>query len=269
MIIDFFKKAKLDESDCSIKSSYGAKQDKHSIIKLPTDNRVFEYQLLRKDKDNINTAYYRNGFLYNVYPRNESLSLDEDRDKAYFARYVVLNGKKYDLCSPKDVIEIKIPNFKKNTGAFSYPTRNLAYIMKIRAQKIYQKELAIPTVFTTVNLMMVSNIGWQAKDYNRLISQLERLEEYKYASILREGINNYTGLLINNSTGYYDHIWNDEETRRYAQRVIEFEWIEDNLPDIAPKSLNGYSRMKHANSKNYVMLKNRAKELGMELNDNL
>ena len=30
----------------------------------------------------------------------------------------------------------------------------------------------------------------------------------------------------------------------------EYDWITDNLPDIAPKSLSGYKRMKNSNNKN-------------------
>ena len=396
MLFDFLKKPKQSELNIQEFSSFGARQDKRAIIQLPQNDTVFLYHLRKSDKENQNTAFYKNGYLYNVYPRNNSLTLDENRDVAYFARFIICDGKKYDLCNPKDVIELKMPNFEKNNSSFSYVTRNLAYIFKMRAQRIYQKELAVPIVFTAVNLMLISGIGWQPKDFERLISQLERLEEYYYATILRDSINSFQSSLLNselkqaeiafktidlarqfdtdlvvmpylgcsceecakyqgrvysitgkdkrypklpdvirktgkvhpgchhsiqvfyewekitkyiyNDSGqaemiYVDpiqnsnrpfrddrsvyekrkyeesqqkrikkessEIWDAESTRKYAKRVIEYEWIEDNLPDLAPKSLGGYTRMKHTNSKNYQRIKEKAAELGKVLDDNI
>lgn len=42
----------------------------------------------------------------------------------------------------------------------------------------------------------------------------------------------------------------------------EYDWITDNLPNIAPKSLSGYKRMKNSNSKNYQNIVSKAKEKG-------
>lgn len=42
----------------------------------------------------------------------------------------------------------------------------------------------------------------------------------------------------------------------------EYQWITDNLPDIAPKSLSGYKRMKNSNSKNYQNIVSKAKQKG-------
>lgn len=40
----------------------------------------------------------------------------------------------------------------------------------------------------------------------------------------------------------------------------DFEWIKNNLPEIAPKSLSGYVRSKNANSSNFQKLVLAAKE---------
>lgn len=45
----------------------------------------------------------------------------------------------------------------------------------------------------------------------------------------------------------------------------EFKWLSENLPEISPKSLSGYRRMKHSNSKNYQNLIKKAKEKGYEI----
>lgn len=53
-----------------------------------------------------------------------------------------------------------------------------------------------------------------------------------------------------------------EETQRAE---IEYSWILEHLPEIAPKSLGGYSRMKNANSKNYQIIKQQAYDLGYDI----
>ena len=47
-----------------------------------------------------------------------------------------------------------------------------------------------------------------------------------------------------------------------AKARAEYEWICANLPDIAPKSLSGYSRMKNANTANFQKLIEAAKAKG-------
>ena len=51
----------------------------------------------------------------------------------------------------------------------------------------------------------------------------------------------------------------------YIKRKAEYDWICANLPDLAPKSLGGYTRMKHSNSKNYLKIKETAAKIGREL----
>ena len=49
----------------------------------------------------------------------------------------------------------------------------------------------------------------------------------------------------------------EEENNR-----IDYDWIWENLPDISPKSLSGYVRMKNSNSANYQKIKKAAEEKG-------
>lgn len=51
------------------------------------------------------------------------------------------------------------------------------------------------------------------------------------------------------------------------QNKVEYTWICENLPDLAPKSLSGYSRMKNSNSANYRKIRSLMKEKGFELNE--
>lgn len=51
------------------------------------------------------------------------------------------------------------------------------------------------------------------------------------------------------------------ETAR-AQHATDYKWIQRNLPDLCPKSISGYSRMKNQNTKNYQKIVQAAAEKG-------
>ena len=45
----------------------------------------------------------------------------------------------------------------------------------------------------------------------------------------------------------------------------EYDWLFEHLPEIAPKSLSGYVRMKNSKSNNFMKLVEKAKESGYEI----
>ena len=67
----------------------------------------------------------------------------------------------------------------------------------------------------------------------------------------------------------------DKEKEEYGAFITEFlskekntkdyEWILNNLPEIAPKSLSGYSRMKNSKSKNFIKIVVEAEKLGYKI----
>ena len=63
---------------------------------------------------------------------------------------------------------------------------------------------------------------------------------------------------------YEDYI---KEKRRKENTKIEYEQIVAAMPDIAPKSLSGYARMKNANTENYRKLVEQAKEKGISISE--
>ena len=56
----------------------------------------------------------------------------------------------------------------------------------------------------------------------------------------------------------------EREVKR-GQDMRDFQWIQDNLPDICPKSLTGYRRMKNQNTKNYRKIVEAARAMGYEI----
>ena len=53
------------------------------------------------------------------------------------------------------------------------------------------------------------------------------------------------------------------KTKRKDMQTLQ--WLQENLPSIAPKSLSGFRRMRTTNSKNYQKLVAEARKLGKEI----
>ncbi len=129
-------------------------------------------------------AYYKNGVLYNVNPRNKRVSLDEDRQTAYDAQYIVLNNVKYDLEDANSIASIVVPCYDDIKGGMPHTTFDLGYILKMRVGKEERPHLAVPLSYKTANIMMASPIAWQKKDYYRLVVQLWSIGEIAYGDYL-------------------------------------------------------------------------------------
>ena len=63
---------------------------------------------------------------------------------------------------------------------------------------------------------------------------------------------------------YKDEYWVKLESMR-KKELEDFEWVKENIPAKCPKSISGYRRMKHSNSKNFQALAIAAKGLGRDI----
>ena len=52
------------------------------------------------------------------------------------------------------------------------------------------------------------------------------------------------------------------ESEQEIQDRADYDWIRENLPDVAPKSFGGYRKMKNSNSQNYIKLVSAASDKG-------
>lgn len=168
-------------------------------------------------------AYFRNGELYDVFPRNHEISLDEDRQTAYSARFIVSDDIKYDLENPESIKSIKIPNFKSTSG-MPYITRNMAYIIKMAASAEHRPHIAVPLVYKAANLMMACDIAWGKDEYYRIIKQLWLIGEIKYGDYLLSSLEKRVPYL---SDGTYitRAVW--ENKKNLANTLNEDLWLID------------------------------------------
>lgn len=176
-LFDLFKKNKqLNNSDPTFKEILMPARTEPQPPFLPTEKEPI-----------IATGYeaqFKNGVLFNVKPRNTKISLEEDRQTAYNAQYIVLNNVKYDLEDADSISSIVIPRYDDIQGSTPQTTFDLAYILKMRVGKEERPHLAVPLAYKTANMMIASPIGWQKKDYYRLVIQLWSIGEVAYGDYL-------------------------------------------------------------------------------------
>lgn len=116
-------------------------------------------------------AYFKNGFLYDVNPRNTAISLYEDRDIAYNAKIIVSDGITYNLENEQSIKKIKIPSFSNSYDT----TSSLDYILRMCASNLRNEgknELSILVLKKAIEIMPFSNLMWSQKDYLRIVSWL-------------------------------------------------------------------------------------------------
>ena len=115
-----------------------------------------------------NTAYFINGSLVDVHPRNSKNTLYEDRGIAYNARFIVSDGITYDLTKYSDIIKMAIPNF---TDAYD-TTSSLDYILRMCASNFRnqgQNRISVAVLAMATKMMIYSHIGWSSKDFKRIV----------------------------------------------------------------------------------------------------
>lgn len=111
------------------------------------------------------TAYFRNGKLYKLYP--------SDLDSWYDVRYLVSDNKVYDLEKVEDIGKIPIPDFKRMEDDNYGVTGLLDYVLRMKAGAFYnrkEKELCSACLWKATEIMFSDTLClWQKKDYIRLI----------------------------------------------------------------------------------------------------
>ena len=206
----------------------------------------------------------KHGVLIDVFPRNKNISLYEDRQTAYSADYFVMNGKIYDLTKIEDVKNIEIPDFILNGDV----TSGIDCLMYMHRGNEDNPELEIAIVNKAFELM--TNSKWQHnhQKYIALTVCLMNIDRFDLADTLYE-----------QALPYFD----DSEEIKYVNqdynalkdiyikkslRKKEYALVKENLPDLAPESFSGYSRIKTMNTQNYQKILSLMKEKGFDIEQN-
>lgn len=163
-----------------------APKDNQGAIIMPNRSDAPPQQLYAssdKKRQDEATVFFKNGVLYDVSPRNKHVTLDEDRDVAYNARFIISDGVKYDLEDAESIRQIKIPKFNSTKG-MPYLTRDMGYLLRMCAGNDTRTNLTVPLIYKAVNIMIASPINYGKKDYFRLVARLWELGEFTYGDHL-------------------------------------------------------------------------------------
>lgn len=115
-------------------------------------------------------AFYRNGMLYDVYPRNLAISLYEDRQVAYDADIVVSDGVEYNITTLEGIQALSTPDFSATGDILE-----LSYILKMRCGVIVDQNLVPIFIDKVLQLMRASKMLWSARDYLQVIRNYYRV----------------------------------------------------------------------------------------------
>lgn len=175
-------------------------------------------------------AFFENGVLFNVNPRNNQVSLDEDRQTAYDARYIISDGIKYDLYSSESILSIKIPAFKSS----SYVTRDLSYILKMKANIEQRVDLMAPLAYKAATLMIYSRYEWRREDYYSLVTHLWKKGEIEYGDYLLQELNKRLPFMTNaNYSSEQCFNQQTEHAKKFKTDLIEIGYMTSSCPKCA------------------------------------
>lgn len=207
----------------------------------------------------------------------------EEKNAAYTAirnEEVRKLNNAYDFDSIDGIRSIPVPcrevNGNSPTGRVEYYLRGQCFAKHRDAGNI---DLAVECIKKAHQLMFVSDMIWGYDAFISSISWLHSVGRHSDANAEEEKVDehfrkfgfypNLTRKDFDDSESYLAWKKNieDMERERIRKRELrhEYYWLQEHLPDLCPKSLSGYSRMKNTNSKNYQKLVNEAAKLGKTL----
>lgn len=194
----------------------------------------------------------------------------EQKNKQYLdMRYAEIErlNRAYDFKTIEGIKSIPVPC--KEVNGYDSPTGRVEYYLRGMCFSNYWQEgkvdLAIECLKKAQELMYISDMIWKYDDFIKLVSYLHecgrhdeaRAEELRiekhfekvgmYPKLGPDDFDNYSSY-----TAWKETIKETEEERLRKKNLRrEYYFLQEHYPDICPKSISGYSRMKNSNSKAY------------------
>ena len=258
-----------------------------NLIQIPEKYYSKEYALSQEEMNNINTAFFTNNLMYDVEPKDASKPIWDNLDVAYDARYLVSDNRKYDLFNPKDIVSIIMPtkidrptpnkhSIQEDYGILptpititfvepTTPVLDLDYQMALRIKRCFSPELVAPLLQFYINLIInkyniYKNDNPEDSKYDlsiqqRLLYQLIVINDMDCYEYFLEEVQSRSIKLNTKS-----NVMSKEGYREWGQRNMELIWIRNNLPELAPKNLKTYTKMKYAKTSKYLQIVEAARE---------
>lgn len=239
-------------------------EDEKADINLNTAEINIESEILAGiDKSKRKIAFFKNGILYNVSPRNKSVTLYEDRQVAYDSDTIIISDEDmYDPEKPKSVNKLRIPCFPQIDNGVVF---DLSYILKMRCSLIENPAVIPIFVNKTLAMMEASPIEWERRDYLRVICN------YYCNGLFKEGDRFeklYRDSHANIFSWPYDAIYEAEHlnNKYYFEdkwyRYQEYKELKSLFPDRVPNTVRGYLQIRTRQTKSFLEIKEAAEKQG-------
>lgn len=208
-------------------------------------------------------AYFKNGVLYNLSPRNYAISLYDDRQIAYDADTVIVSDEDtYDPARPESITTLRVPRFDKDNCNTVF---DLSYILKMRCGMVSGANTLPLFVEKTLEMMVASAIEWRRGDYLRVIcnyyenglfeagDQFEAEYRQKHRDLFVNPLDDLQEAEHLSTKYYFEDKW-----RRYK----EYAELKALLPDMMPVTVKGYLQIRTRQTKRFCEIKDAAEKRG-------
>lgn len=246
---------------------------KHHYDLGPLDDKTIE-EVHRTKTENFNVQNLAKNEAYTSGNLHMELYYPEDRNaiECFLA--------KYDLSSVESILNIPVPNYKRQPLDTNVPTEPEQILQRQATyyKKVGKMDLAIACLKKSNEFMKTSFYKYQIDSYMRLVDFLYYNSQFEEAKKERKSIDEYFNYKneVDVLTDLMNTLPTMGERKAYYKRVIEprkekmhdkeeYYWFLENLPNNAPKSFSGYRRMKKNNTENYKKLISLALEKGYVL----
>lgn len=201
------------------------------------------------------TLYFKNGQL---------LRIVGNQDNWYDPKYIVSDGKKYDVESVDGIRSVQIPRFVFSDFMSGYGvTGSLDYVLRMKAANLREKGLIEESdacYRKAIALMKCSGVPYDMTPYLYFAKDLLREGRFEESEAEEEKIYKLfhtTRSIVNSNPDVRPYI--TQEDREYYR-------IKYLLPNVAPKSISGYTRMKKENTPNFQKIYAAATSAGITIN---
>lgn len=193
--------------------------------------------------------------------------------------------RKYDLSTVDGINAIPVPR-SKLLHVNESVTGKIEYYLMLKGgqyEKAGESELAIACYRKANELMPMSSTYYPYETYMRLPRYLRKLrrfdearaEEEKIRALFPDGGDMYSPksvfiqdmLYMGHTRAAAEKLYLEYKTEHEAFQKKElnrsdYDWLWEFMPELCPKSLSGYVRMKNANTENYQKIVAEAKKRG-------
>lgn len=172
----------------------------------------------------------------------------------------------YDLNTVEGIMRIPVPCWEPNHDS---PTGRVEYYLRGQCFNKHKKngrnDLALACLLKAQELMYISDMIWKYDDFMRLVVFLHKIGRHEDAKREHRRLDQFF-----DDRGLYPKLKRrDFETRKnylsWKETVSalerehirkqgiykEYFWLQEHFPDICPKSMSSYSRMKTQNTVGY------------------